>query len=243
MKHYWMFPLLLALASSLHAEDVLIVADEIPAMETLAKHWADKAHLSSKIVRQNEMPESLKPYRAVAVYIHKEIDAGPEHAMLDYTRAGGKLILLHHSISSGKRKNQDWLPYFQITLPTTKFEEGGYKYFDPATFEVVNIAPGNPITTHDVHYDHKVKYEGKELDAFTAADTEVYLNHQFDGPRTKLLGIQYTEPKSGKMFEQDTAGWEMKRDKGTVFYFMVGHKASDFDIPQYVQILTNALLQ
>jgi hypothetical protein len=242
MRFRFLLPLALAFAPCLAAEDILIVADEIPAMENLANHWAEKTHLSSKIVKQTEMPASLSEYKTVAVYIHKDISAGAEHAFLDYARNGGKLMLLHHSISSGKRKNQDWLPYFQITLPLGKFEDNGYTYFDPATFDVVNLAPKNPITKHGVHYDRKVEYKGKKLDSFQAVNTEVYLNHHFDGPRTSLLGIKYTEPKSGRSFEQDTAGWEMKRDKGTVFYFMVGHKGTDFDIPQYLQILTNALL-
>jgi hypothetical protein len=224
------------------AEDILIVADEIPAMQNLAKQWEEKTHLTSKIVTQTEMPASLAGFKTVAVYIHKDIAEGPEHAMLDYTRNGGKLMLLHHSISSAKRKNQDWLPYFQITLPTGKFDDGGYAYFNPATFDVVNLAPHNPIATKGVHYDKKVDYQGKQLDGFEVANTEIYVNHQFDGPRTKLLGIKYTEAKSGKTIEQDSAGWMMKRDKGTVFYFMVGHKDRDFDIPPYLQILTNGLI-
>jgi type 1 glutamine amidotransferase len=94
-----------------------------------------------------------------------------------------------------------------------------------------------------VQYTKKVEYTGqKELDTFTAADTEIYLNHQFDGPRTQLLGLKWTEPKSGRTYMQDTVGWEMKVGKGEAYYFMVGHKAADFDIPAYAQILTNAVV-
>jgi len=242
MRLHFLFLAAIAAAPAALAEDILIVADEIPAMQNLAKQWEEKTHLTSKIVMQTAMPASLAGFKTVAVYIHKDIAEGPERAMLDYARNGGKLMLLHHSISSAKRKNQDWLPYFQITLPTGKFEDGGYAYFAPATFDVVNLAPHHPITTKGVHYDKKVEYQGKQLDAFEVADTEVYVNHQFDGPRTKLLGIKYTEPKSGRTIEQDSAGWMMKRDKGTIFYFMVGHKDTDFDIPPYLQILTNALV-
>ena len=241
-------PIVLVFAPTLLAEDILIVADEVPAMEVLAGQFRTRANITSKIVLQTEMPDSLKAFKTVAVYIHKDINEGPEHAFLDYLKDGGKLILLHHSISSGKRKNKDWLPVFEITLPTTKFDEGGYAYFDPATFDVVDLAPGNFVTTHEVHYAKKVAYSTggkgpeKELDAFSATDTEIYLNHQFDGPRTELLGLKWTEPKSGRTYTQDTVGWKKKVGKGDVYYFMVGHKAGDFEIPAYAQILTNAVV-
>jgi hypothetical protein len=237
-----------ACAPVVRAADVLFVADEIPAMEVLSKQFQSKAHVTTEIVQQTAMPAALAPYPAVVVYIHKDIDPAAEAAFLTYLRGGGKLILIHHSISSGKRKNKEWLPAFEITLPMGKTEDGGYFYADPATFEVINVAPGNPITTRGVTYDHKVKYasggEGaeKEYGAFTAADTEIYLNHRFDGPRTKLLGLKWTDPKSGRTYQQDTVGWEKKVGEGTVFYFMVGHKAGDFEIPAYAQILTNALM-
>lgn len=240
-------PLLALFDFQLRAADVLIVADEIPAMETLAKQFEIRANRTSTIVKQTELPSSLKDYRAVVIYVHKDISSDAEHAMINYVKGGGKLILLHHSISSAKRKNKDWLPFFQITLPTTKFEEGGYAYFDPATFQVVNIAPHNYVTTHDVKYTEKVSYASdgtgpaKELDAFTAPDTEIYLNHRFDGPRTKLLGLKWTEPKSGRTYIQDTAGWQMDLQGGSAYYFMVGHRAADFEIPGYAQILANAL--
>jgi hypothetical protein len=235
-------PLILAIAPALLAEDILIVADEVPAMEVLAKQFQSRANLTSKIVLQTAMPDSLKAFKTVAVYIHKDINEGPEHAFLDYLKDGGKLLLLHHSISSGKRKNKAWLPAFEITLPTAKFDDGGYAYFDPATFDVVNLAPTNFVTTHDVTYPKKVAYAEKQLDGFTVPDTEIYLNHQFDGPRTKLLGLKWTEPKSGRTYMQDTVGWQKKVGKGEVYYFMVGHKAADFDIPAYAQILTNAVM-
>jgi hypothetical protein len=237
MLHRYL-PMVLLCVPALMAQDVLIVADEIPAMEVLAKQFQSRAKISSKIVRQTEMPDSLKAFKTVVVYIHKDINEGPEHAFLDYLNGGGKLMLVHHSISSGKRKNKDWLPAFEITLPTSKFDEGGYAYFEPATFDVINLAKGNFVTTHDVVYTKKV--DG--LEAFTASDTEIYLNHQFDGPRTRLLGLKWTDPKSGRTYTQDTVGWQKKVGKGLAYYFMVGHKAADFDIPTYAQILTNALV-
>ena len=90
-------------------------------------------------------------------------------------------------------------------------------------------------------FPEKVMYEGKERPAFGVVDTEVYLNHVFGGPRTTLLGIKYTDKTTGKVYEQPTAAWYRPADKGMVFYFMVGHKASDWDIPVYAQIVSNAV--
>lgn len=225
------------------AERVLIVADEIPAMEILARHFQEKAGASVQIVTQAEMPSSLEPYGTVVVYVHKELFEGPEHAILERTRNGGKLILLHHSISSGKRKNKEWFPALGVTLPAGKLEEGAYGYYQPADIEVVNVAPGHPVTTKGVHYDRQVEYlGGKQREGLLAPGTEIYLNHELQGPRTLLLGMKWTDPRSGKQYMQETAGWQKTLGRGSVFYFMVGHSARDFSIPQYAQILTNALL-
>jgi hypothetical protein len=215
------------------AADILMVADEIPAMETLAKQLKTRTGKTSEIVTQDKLPPSLSTYPVVMVYIHKSIGEPPEKAFIAYAKGGGKLFLLHHSISSGKRENKEWFPFLGISLPTTPYAEGGYKYFDPADFEVLNLAPRHYITTH------KIKSTGNLL--FEANDTEVYLNHVFSGPRTTLMGIKYTDKTTGKVYEQPTAGWYRPAEKGMVFYFMVGHKATDWDIPVYAQIVANAV--
>jgi hypothetical protein len=231
----------MAILPAMAATDVLMVADEIPAMEVLAKQLKTRIGKTSEITTQDKMPADLSVYPVVMVYIHQSIGEPAEKALITYAKGGGKLFLLHHSISSGKRKNQEWFPFLNIELPDKPYAEGGYKYFDPADFDVVNLAPGNYITTHDVKFPTKAMYEGKERPAFAVSDTEVYLNHVFTGPRTTLLGIRYTDKTTGKVYEQPTAGWYRPAEKGMVFYFMVGHKASDWDIPVYAQIVANAV--
>jgi type 1 glutamine amidotransferase len=78
--------------------------------------------------------------------------------------------------------------------------------------------------------------------AFTIPETEVYLNHVLTGPRTPLLALQYTDPKSGRVYFQEDAGWYKSTGKGMVFYFMAGHHARDFEVPAYAQILANAIV-
>jgi len=247
MKLYLSVCFVLAAAAGLFGQEVLMVVDEIPAMETLAKQFKVRSNVTSQIVRQTEMPTSLARYQTVVVYIHMGLSQEPEKRLIEYARNGGSLMVLHHSISSGKRKNLEWLPFLRVALPTGSLDQGGYAYFEDVTFEVVNLAPGEYVTTHDVRYDKKVQYASngtggeKGYDSFSVPSSEVYLNHQFDGPRTKLLGFKWTEPKSGRTYMQDTAGWHMAAGKGSVYYFMVGHSAPDFEIPAYAQILSNAL--
>jgi hypothetical protein len=210
--------------------DVLIVADERPAMETLARQVETRVRLTSEIITQEELAGHATPlgrYRAVVVYIHKDILEPSETAFLDYARAGGTLVLLHHSISSGKRKNRFWFPALGVTLPTGELADGGYKYFDKTTFDVVNLAPSHAVT--------------KGVGSVAFSGTEVYINHVLAGPRTPLLGVKWRDPATGKVHEQPIAGWVKPLDSGRVFYFMPGHEAADFDVPGYAQVIANAL--
>ncbi len=61
------------------------------------------------------------------------------------------------------------------------------------------------------------------------------------GERTILLGLKYTDAKSGTVYQQATAGWMLPTDKGEVFYFMMGHRAEDFDNAAYRHMLDNAV--
>lgn len=233
--------LLILAAPALAATDVLMVADEIPAMEVLAKQLKTRIGVGSIIITQDKLPADLSVFPTVLVYIHKDITEPAETAFIAYAKGGGNLVLLHHSISSGKRKNKFWFPFLNIELPEKPYAEGGYKYFDPAAFDVINLAPAHYITTHEVTFPAKTEFQGASHPSFPVTETEVYLNHVFTGPRTTLLGIRYTDKTTGKVYEQPTAGWYRPAEKGTVMYFMVGHNASDFDIPVYAQILANAV--
>jgi hypothetical protein len=227
--------LLLASALPCPGADALIVCDEVPAMKVLARQLEQRVHVSSEIISQDQLPASLSGYKAVLVYIHKDIAEGSEKAFIDYAKGGGKLVLLHHSISSGKRKNKYWLPFLGVELPTKPFEEGGYKYIDPATFEIVNLATNDPVTCRTVDYPRH------NPDRFELRDTEIYLNHVLTGPRTILLGLQYLEAKSGKLYSQSTTGWYRPAERGEVYYFMAGHRAEDFENAAYAQIIANAV--
>ncbi len=233
---------LLALAClPLAAADVLVVADEIPAMEVLARALQSGAGLSTTIVKQPEMPKDFAPYRAVVVYVHRNLDESVEKASIAYAQAGGKLVLLHHTISSGKRKNREWFPFLSIELPAREFAQGGYKWLDPVDWELVNLAPENPITTKGVKYPGRAEYKGESRPSIAFTHSEVYLNHVLSGPRTILLGLKYRDPNTGTVYTQDTGGWTMRAGKGTVLYFMAGHSTAEFENPAYARIVVNAI--
>lgn len=218
------------------AAEVLIVADEFPAMEIVAQRLKQDEGIASTIVKQDEMPAELAKYSAIIVYVHKKLADAPAKAMVDYTNAGGKLVALHHSISSGKRENKHWFPFLGVDLPKGDVEQGGYKWTEGVTLHVLNRAPAHFITTH------KVKYDAQNPSGFALEDSEVYLNHTFTGPRTVLLGLKYTDAKTGKTWMQDTAGWLKPSGKGWIVYLMPGHRAQEFQHPAYSRIVLNAVI-
>lgn len=230
------------------AHHVLIVADEFPAMEVLAERLRADEGLASRLVRQTELPASLEAFRAVVVYIHGRLLPGPERAMVEYTRAGGRLVALHHSISSGKRTNELWFPFLGVELPQKNVAEGGYRWIEPVTLEVVNLAPEHFIATNRVHWPQTLAYTretGASLPAapaFTLPESEVYLNHTFTAPRTVLLGFMYTDAATGRVWMQDRAAWYRPVDKGWLFYFQPGHSVRDFENPVFSRLVVNAVV-
>jgi hypothetical protein len=239
-------------SSSIHSQaaaDVLIVADEFPAMQILAGRLQRERGVSSQIVAQGDMPKELGNFRAVIVYIHRDLDAAAERAFIDYAQGGGRLVLLHHSISSGKRKNHDWFEFLAVKLPEGSLEAGGYKWTEAVKVQWVALA-STYVMTNGVSYPEQIRYRQehatatngeRELPGFTLDGTEVYLNHVLEGPRTLLMGLKYTDLKTGKLWMQETAGWFKKAGKGTVLYFMPGHRVEDFEDPSYGRIVVNAV--
>lgn len=242
-----LYLLLLLVITQANAQDVLIVADEIPAMDVLANAMQTHEGIISKVVTQTAMPATLSNFRAVIVYIHKDLDSIPEQAFIRYAQNGGKLICLHHSISSAKRKNKAWFSFLGIDLPKKDVAEGGYKYVGDINMAVVNLAPQHFITTHKITYSQRMAYtpEGEsnetQLPGFVLPKTEGFLNHQLLGPRTVLLGFAFTDA-TGKRWQQDRSAWCRPVGKGWLFYSQPGHAITDFENPIYTQIIANAVI-
>jgi hypothetical protein len=233
----------------LYARDILIVADEFPAMEVVAQKLKAVQNLESKIINQKELPSSLKEFPAVVVYIHGALSEKAENAFIDYAENGGKLVLLHHSISSGKRKNAHWFSFLGVALPEADLSKGGYKWIEGVNFSLVNLDSHHFIMTNRVEWPERIAYSttnahppAEGLPAFRLSETEVYLNHVHTGARTLLMGLKYEDATSGITYMQDTSGWLKQAKKGWIIYFMPGHTRHDFENPAYSQIVANAVI-
>jgi hypothetical protein len=228
---------------------VLIVADEFPAMQVVAEKLKREENLESTIVSQKELPSTLTPYTAVVVYIHGALAEQAENAFIAYTKAGGKLVLLHHSISSGKRKNARWFPFLGISLPVGELAQGGYKWIEGISFELFNLQPNHFIMTNKLVYPEQISRatpdgtpSAQKLAGFRLENTEVYLNHVHTEPRTLLMGLRHVDKKSGRYYVQESAGWIKPAGQGHIIYFMPGHMKEDFENVTYGRIVLNAII-
>jgi hypothetical protein len=227
--------------------DVLIVADEFPAMQVLAEKLKSEENISSKVIAQKDLPEKLANFGAVAVYIHKDLTESAENAFIAYALGGGKLILLHHSISSGKRKNAHWFSFLGVSLPEGDVNHGGYKWIEGVSFDLVNLNPNHFIMTNKITYPERVGFMStnppirSSVAGFKLNDSEVYLNHVLDPSRTLLMGLKFIDD-SGTPFMQSHAGWIKSAGKGAIIYLMPGHTKRDFENPTYSRIVLNAFI-
>jgi hypothetical protein len=232
------------------AGQVLIVADQMPEMDVLVRVLKAQANITADVVKQEDTPAKITQYPTVIVYIHHVLSEKVERELLAYANDGGKLLLLHHSISQGKGANQFWFPTLGMRLTPGDPDAGFYKWINPVTYTVVNLAPGNYITSHKVKYEGKTAYKSSDLGtpeaeypSFTVKNSEVFLNHVFTDGKDKhvLLGFRWQDPKTDKVWMQDRAGWYKKVGKGWVIYLQPGHAATDFESDAYSQIVINAI--
>ena len=249
LKQLLMIGLLAAGTAGNALAEVLIVADEMPVMQSLAASLKAEEHVTSQLASQNELPGSLTSFDAVIVYIHRALSEKAEDAFIAYTKAGGKLVVLHHSISSGKRKNAHWFPFLGVSLPEGDVSIGGYKWIEGVTWDLVNLKPKHFIMTNRVSFPAHIAYASTNavssngsLPGFTLNNSEVYLNHVHTEPHTLLMGLKYTDAPAGKTYMQDRAGWVKPAGKGWIVYLMPGHRQSDFDNAAYGRIVLNAVI-
>lgn len=237
-------------------ERVLIVCDERVQMETPAKYLGETGKLEVEIVDQESFPASISGFRAVIDFVHKPFTDRVEKALIDYCEAGGRLISLHHSISSSKRLNKHWLDFCGMTLPTGPRDQGGWFVVGNTTVELVNLRPDHYVTSHNVKYQTATEYgspiptmessiaaaQGKRP-ALEFQRSEVFLGQQFAGkePHEILFGLKCFDPTTSRTIMMDRGGWYQRKGKGWHFYFQVGHATGDFQNPAYRQVLLNAI--
>ena len=229
---------------------VLIILDERPQMDVLAKFLTEKGKLSVKIIEQQSLPKQLVKYKAVIVFIHRDLHEQTERAIINYTKAGGRLIALHHSISSRKAENKFYFDFLGIQLNKGPMEEGGYAW-KPSSWTLVNLNTKHFITTHNINWNKQVTYTSSDQPSAEKTypgialkdDSEVFINHRFTDGRQKtvLCGLIYTDKATGKTYMQDRGAWIKKQGKGSIVYLMPGHSVSDYQNENIAQMVLNAV--
>ncbi|TKJ34799.1 MAG: hypothetical protein CEE38_16705 [Planctomycetes bacterium B3_Pla] len=229
---------------------VLIIQDELPQMEVLAEFLRDQGDLSMSITDQQSLPGELSAYQAVIVFIHKDLEEKTEKSIIKYTRSGGKLICLHHSISSKKANNRFYFDFLGMRLDKGQMETGGYKW-KAARWSLVNLNSQHVITNAGVEWGEKIAYtpsdhpstEGAFPSIMLGDDSEVFINHKFTDGREKvvLCGIVYRDVESDKTYMQDRGAWIKEQGKGTIVYFMPGHCVSDYENKNISRMILNAI--
>ena len=229
---------------------VLIIQDERPQMDVLAKFFTEKGKLPVTIIDQQSLPTQLSAYKAVIVFIHRELHEQTERAIIDYTKAGGRLIALHHSISSRKAENKFYFDFLGIQLNKGPMEDGGYAW-KASNWTLVNLNTKHYITNHNIEWEEQVIYTSSDQPAVEKLypgiglkdDSEVFINHRFTDGRQKtvLCGLIYTDKATGKTYMQDRGAWIKESGKGTIVYLMPGHCKSDYQNENVARMILNAV--
>ncbi len=244
------FSLNSAVGGSAEQPGVLIIQDERPQMDVLAKFLTEKGKLPVTIVDQQSGPKQLSAYKAVIVFIHGQLHEDTERAIIDYTKAGGRLVCLHHSISSRKAENKFYFDFLGMQLNKGPMENGGYAW-KASSWTLVNLNPKHYITNHNIEWNQQVTYISSDQPAVEKSypciklkdDSEVFINHRFiDGrEKTVLCGLIYVDKATGKTYMQDRGAWIKSRGKGTIVYLMPGHCVSDYQNENIARMVLNAV--
>ena len=229
---------------------VLIIQDERPQMDVLAKFLTENGKLPVTIVDQQSLPKQLSVYKAVIVFIHGQLYEQTERVIIDYTKAGGRLICLHHSISSRKAENKFYFDFLGIQLNKGSMENGGYAW-KASSWTLVNLNTKHYITNHDIEWNKQVTYSSSDKPAVEKLypgiklkdDSEVFINHRFTDGREKMVlcGLIYTDKATGKTYMQDRGAWIKNRGKGIIVYLMPGHCESDYQNENIAGMVLNAV--
>jgi len=228
---------------------LLIVADEWEPMYALADFLKIHGGYEVRCTEQNDLESELSHYAGVFMYIHRTFQPRVEKALIGYAEKGGRLIVLHHGIASGKAENPEWLRFTGIYMAPKDDPKYLWRVVG-GTHTLVNLQPNHYVTSHNVEYDRMIEYRSsdspslpRKYPALDLHDTEVFLNQHFTDGREKtvLFGFHYLNKETGKVIMQDRSGWYKPVRKGWLFYLMPGHSKSDFENRSYAQIILNCL--
>lgn len=234
---------------------VLLISDRAGELDVLAAAMTSEGWTTSETTQKELLLSSLdldlSKYLTVTVYVHQTFDPILEEALIEYAESGGKLLVLHHSLASAKTANSKWLDFLGVSiLPDSK--KSPWKVTAQTSHQMVNLAPGHYLTTHNVEYPEQVDFsflgrpdlEGS-FPSFTLEDTEVFHNQILSQKDQKVILFGYktslAADASGLPRMEPTSGWYKSTGKGWVFYFQAGHTEEDFKHPSFSRVLLNCL--
>lgn len=234
---------------------VLIIQDELPQIEILSRFLVGEGGLEVTTVEQSGLPANLSAFGAVMVFIHGTLEEATELAMINYTRQGGRLIVLHHSISSKKAENELYFDFLGIRLdnPTQSknpVEPGGGYGWRHADMAIVNLNPSHYITRHNVSWPDTLDYTPSDFPstegrypAIMLQHSEAYMNHKFTDGREKivLVGLKYYDDRNDQLFMQDRVVWIKPQGDGVIVYILPGHRVEDYENRNVAQMILNAV--
>jgi hypothetical protein len=241
----------LSISGSARGAVLHVVGDEPVPMQALKRVLESGGHQVTLFEQKSFAASVGQKPAAILMYVHDELEESVGKRLIAFTRDGGRLVILHHGIASAKNKSPYWMEFVGIEIVPKNAPEYPWAVIYGVEFEMVNLAPGHPVTTQQVNYTATTAYsrgeppQSKEqsLPSFVVPDTEAYLNQRFRPgyQRSLLFGMKCKDPVGGAVYMQDTGGWVMKAGKGWVFYLQPGHFGRDFEVPQLRQVLLNCL--
>jgi type 1 glutamine amidotransferase len=241
----------LSMSGSTRGAVLHVVGDEPVPMQALKRVLESGGHQVTLFEQKEFASSGGKSPAAILMYVHGELEESVGKRLIAFTREGGRLVILHHGIASAKNKSPYWMEFVGIEILPKNAPEYPWAVIYGVEFEMVNLAPGHPVTTQHVNYMGTTAYSRSEpqqskeqnLSSFIVPDTEAYLNQRFrpGHQRTLLFGMKCKDPVGGAVYMQDTGGWVMKAGKGWMFYLQPGHFGRDFEVPQLRQVLLNCL--
>lgn len=240
--------LFLAASAGMTAQSVYIVQDTPGPAKALAQKL-DAAGYKTSVEDQPTFAShmhSLGPPKAIFMYVHNTFDPKIEDFLISYAENGGRLIVVHHGMASAKMKNQKWPGFLGVRILPKDAPVNAWAVA-MGRFDLVNLAPGHWVTTHNVTWPKTVAYTPSDSPSVEqqlpaiSFETEIYYNLLFTDGRRKTVLFGMRAEADGKVAMQDRGGWMMPAGRGWVFYLQPGHYARDLQDPNFFQIIVNTI--
>ena len=228
---------------------LFLSADEWDPLKPLQEFMQQQGNEITRFA-ESDAHDGLAGFDAGFMYIHKPLEADVERSLMSYADGGGRLIVLHHGISSSNLKNPEWLSFTGIHLEPKDAPTSPWKVEGNSEHALVNLNPGHYVTSNGVDYTESREYTssdspsaGGEYGAVVFESTEFFRNQHIADGREKivLFGSRCDVAETGEVVMQDRGGWLKRTGSGWLFYFQPGHEAADFENRDYLQILHNCL--